>query len=208
MKILNWYSDNVIFEDDSKTIKETVSNALKSNANLSRADLIGANLSRANLSRAYLSDADLSGANLIGANLIGAYLSRAKGVLPAMSYSGLQILATQKNKLTAYKYLRSNFESPYKSGFFYELGIMKEEKDFDNDIFHLCGKGINLATLEWCIRDCGMDIDTNIFVEFEFEVCDIVALPFNSDGKFRVKKATPIRKLTKTELKKYITPIK
>jgi hypothetical protein len=77
MKILNWYSDNVIFEDDSKTIKETVSNALKSNANLSRAYLSDADLSGAYLSDADLSDADLSGANLIGANLIGANLSDA-----------------------------------------------------------------------------------------------------------------------------------
>ena len=62
-------SGELIFSDDSLSIKKTVINAISimanlSGANLSRADLSGANLSRANLSWANLSRADLSGANL------------------------------------------------------------------------------------------------------------------------------------------------
>ena len=59
MKILNRWTQAVLFEDDAKTIKETVVNANLSDANLRDADLRDANLSGANLSGADLSDADL-----------------------------------------------------------------------------------------------------------------------------------------------------
>jgi hypothetical protein len=72
MKILNRFTDEVIFECAADTIKLAVNAALESGANLS-----GANLSGANLSRANLSEANLSGANLAGANLEWAYLSEA-----------------------------------------------------------------------------------------------------------------------------------
>ena len=79
MIIKNRFTGDIIFEDESKTIKEAVENgkAYLSRANLSRADLSGANLYRANLSRADLSGANLSGANLSGANLSWANLSWA-----------------------------------------------------------------------------------------------------------------------------------
>ena len=82
MKILNSYTNKVIFENDTPTIKETVEAAVKSDANLidanlRGADLSGANLRGANLSGANLSGADLSEANLSGANLSGANLSGA-----------------------------------------------------------------------------------------------------------------------------------
>ena len=83
-------SGELIFSDDSLSIKKTVINAISimadlswadlSWANLSWADLSGANLSGANLSGANLSGANLSGANLSGANLSGANLSGAVGV--------------------------------------------------------------------------------------------------------------------------------
>ena len=72
MKILNIYTNKVIFEDDFETLRETIANAVMLGANLSGANLSGANLSGANLSDANLSDANLSCANLSGANLRGA----------------------------------------------------------------------------------------------------------------------------------------
>ena len=82
MKIINKFNNQIIFEDNSSTIKATVLNALKSEvnlwgANLSEADLSGAYLSGANLSGANLLRANLSGADLLRANLSGANLSRA-----------------------------------------------------------------------------------------------------------------------------------
>ena len=63
-------SGELIFSDDSLSIKKTVINAISI-----MADLSGANLSRANLSGANLSGADLSEADLGGADL-----SRADGI--------------------------------------------------------------------------------------------------------------------------------
>ena len=48
-----------LFEDKSRSVKETLAAAIAAGADLSDADLSRANLSRANLSRANLSDADL-----------------------------------------------------------------------------------------------------------------------------------------------------
>ena len=87
MEILHRITNAVLYEDDSKTIKECVEVAVKSGANLGSAnlgganlrgaDLRGANLSGADLSGADLSSADLGSANLGSANLSGAYLRGA-----------------------------------------------------------------------------------------------------------------------------------
>lgn len=93
MKIYNWRTNKIIYEDNSKTIKKTVENAVDEDenilyeadlegANLRGVDLSGANLEGAILYEANLQDADLRGANLQdedlrGANLKGADLYRA-----------------------------------------------------------------------------------------------------------------------------------
>ena len=70
MKILNIYTNQVIFEDDFEALRETVVNAI----------MLGANLSGANLSGADLSGANLSGANLSCAGLSCAGLSCAENI--------------------------------------------------------------------------------------------------------------------------------
>jgi hypothetical protein len=77
MQIKHRYTEAVLFEDDSATVRETLVAAVKVGANLSDANLSGAYLRGAYLSGANLSGANLSDANLIGANLSGAYLSGA-----------------------------------------------------------------------------------------------------------------------------------
>ena len=74
MEIKNRYTRQVIFSDESGTIKEALLNAIKEGVDLSEADLSRVNLSGADLSRVKLSGADLSGANLSGADLSGADL--------------------------------------------------------------------------------------------------------------------------------------
>lgn len=77
---LSWGSGRkVIFEDDSKTFKECLENAVKAGANLEgaklqEADLRGANLKGITLEAANIYQADLRGANLEGANLARADL--------------------------------------------------------------------------------------------------------------------------------------
>ena len=67
MKITRINNNEIIFKDDSETIKDCVNNAITNCA-----DLRGANLRDANLGGAYLRGADLGGAYLRGANLRGA----------------------------------------------------------------------------------------------------------------------------------------
>ena len=92
MKILNRYTNEVVFEDESETIKETVENAVKQGAsldgasltwaNLTRASLDGASLTRANLTRANLTRASLDGASLDGASLDEEKIITLKGLNP------------------------------------------------------------------------------------------------------------------------------
>ena len=155
-----------------------------SNVNLGNADLGGVNLRGANLKSANLSGADLMSANLIDADLIDADLRGAKGVNPFLICK-LKFLRDQVGKIRAYKLVNHQCEGPIKGGIVYEIGKEYIEPDFDDDEFNNCGKGINLATLDWCIREWIEGF--RIFVA-EFTRKDIVAIPHTSDGKFRVKK--------------------
>jgi uncharacterized protein YjbI with pentapeptide repeats len=73
-KILNIFTNEIICEDDSLSVKEL---AIKNKANLQGADLRGANLQKANLRGADLWEANLWGADLRGADLRGADLREA-----------------------------------------------------------------------------------------------------------------------------------
>lgn len=182
--------------------REEILNKYKKDKNLSRADLSGANLSGANLNWADLSGAKLNGADLSGAKLIGAIN------LPKEYQSCLNILKQQKGKLIAYKYLNKNWESPYQK-FTYKIGetYTCEKENEDNDERILCSKGINVATLEWCYRDNFNNIEDCIIIEVEFAVKDIIAIPYNSDGKFRVRKIKVLRQIPKEELEEYFKPL-
>ncbi len=73
MKIRNRYTGEVIFEDDAKTIRETVENAIKQKSDLRRSDLRGSDLSGSNLR-----GSDLRGSNLSWSDLRGSDLSWSK----------------------------------------------------------------------------------------------------------------------------------
>ena len=177
---------NVLFEYSKKdnTIKDTLVEAVKRGANLR-----GANLQEANL----------RGANLRGANLWGA-----KNLSPIYQ-SDLSILKYQKGKIKAFKFLEGDKSPMHEDKITYKVGktyLLKQDKcDFDEYV--LCGAGLNVATLNWCLRETGCNLDKT-YIEVEFTANDIIAIPYNSDGKFRVKKLKVIKKLTKKELEKYL----
>jgi len=166
-----------------------------------------ANLTGANLRGASLGDANLRDAYLGGANLINADLRGAKNI-PNTQKSLLSILKHQANKLKAFKYLNKNNVSPYKD-FSYEIGktysLKKEECVYD-EMIH-CGAGFNVATLDWCLVDSLHKINDYNYIEVEFDPKDIVAIPYNTNGKFRVKKMKVLRQLTIKELQEAIKPI-
>jgi len=82
IQIKHKFTESVLFEGESSSLKEAIEKAVKGGANLVRANLVGANLVganlvRANLVRANLVRANLVRANLVRANLVGANLVRA-----------------------------------------------------------------------------------------------------------------------------------
>ena len=185
----------VLFEYEciDNSIKKTLEKAINKSANLHSADLHSADLRYADLHSADLRYADLRYADLQSAkNLIKSY----QGLL--------SILKNQKNKLIAYKYLNGNI-SPYQD-FKYEIGKTYEVKEFDTDEFNECGKGLNVATLEWCLKDTNFSLDKT-YIEIEFDPKDIVAIPYFTDGKFRVKKLKVIKKVPKKQLKELLKPM-
>ena len=151
--------------------------------------------------------ADLQGADLQEADLRGADLQGAKNI-PNIYKTSLYLLKHQpKNtKLRAFKYLNGNL-SPYRN-FEYEIGKTYTVENSNDDEMILCAEGINVATLDWCLRDTDCDL-TKTYVEVEFCVKDLI-IPYNSDGKFRIRKGGKIkliRKLNKKELEEAMKPI-
>jgi len=170
-------------------------------ANLRRADLRRADLRRADLRRADLWGADLWGADLWGADLWGADLwgadLREADLLP-----NLYILKFQNGntKLRAWKYVL-NGSTVYQRSV-YEVGRIYKEKDFSEDERILCDRGLNVATLQWCLQDTSSS--EALFLEVEFYAKDIVAVPFATTGKFRVKRFKVLREITREEAEQII----
>ena len=176
-------------------IKKTDGNVIY-DENLSLKELVCKN--KADLRGANLGEADLRGADLWGANL-----GEAEN-LPSKFASDLNLLKWQSNKIIAFKYLDGQI-SPYQN-FNYEIGKEYKVDDGNSDERISCDKGINLATLEWCLKETNSDI-SKTYAVFKFDSKDILAIPYNSDGKFRVKKAIYIRNLTKKEIQEAIKPL-
>ena len=174
-------------------------------ADLTDADLTGADLAGAHLVRANLTDADLAGAHLVRANLVGAHLAGANlagvhladaylvgvfGVNPYLCTPLLMLLDQPTGAiLRAYKLVNEESEGHVNGGLKYEIGKRVEVANADTDPSKQCAAGINVATLDWCMREWqeGYRI---LLVEFRRE--DIAAVPTATDGKFRLYGCTPI----------------
>ena len=159
-------------------------------ADLRRADLYGADLYEADLRRANLYGANLRGADLYGADLRGAEYQEPL-FLP--DFYSLKLLP-QDTKLTFWKYLKDG-KSPYLN-MEYKVGKEYKFKNYDSDEHQQCGEGGNVATLMWCLKD---SLEANEFIECGFKVKDIVAIPYGTDGKFRVNKLKVLRKINREE---------
>jgi len=175
-------------------------------ADLSGAYLTGANLTGANLAGAYLAGADLTGADLAGANLTranltradlaGANLTRARGITPERC-TPLLMLLDQPGPIRAYKIVGDNNEGIYNGGLRYEVGTTLEVKNANTDPNKQCAEGINLATLDWCLRVYQPGHKVLIC---EFTAGDIACIPIATDGKFRVRKCKVIGEKDISEL--------
>ena len=212
-QIINRFDGSLIFEAEADSLKSAVkaafalkislsfANLSRANlscanlsladlscANLSCADLSCANLSLTNLSCANLSLADLSLADLSGANLFLADLSGAGGI-NKYRVTPLLFLLDQPGKIRAYKLVTSVNVGPFNGGIMYEVGKTYEVESADVNESEQCGAGINLATLDWCMKEWKKGYKILIA---EFEAKDIAVIPTATDGKFRVHRCTII----------------
>lgn len=122
------------------------------------------------------------GADLRGANLRGADLGGAKGVNP-YACTPLLMLLDQPGLIRAYKLVTADGIGPFNGGLKYEVGQSYEVADANTSPLEDCGAGINLATLDWCLREWRQGY--RILVA-EHTAADIAAIPTGTDGKYRV----------------------
>ncbi len=169
-------------------------------AYLSGADLRGANLTSADLTSAYLSGADLRGANLTSANLTSADLRGAKGINPHRC-TPLLMLYDQPGRQRAYKIVTAQgygiYRGPDNGGIKYEIGQTYSVPGANTDADMGCGAGINVATLDWCMRE--WQPGYRILV-VEFAAKDIAAIPTATDGKFRLHRCKVVAEKNLAEI--------
>ena len=101
------------------------------------------------------------------------------------------------DKIRAYKIVDENNEGIHRGGLKYNIGDTVTVDDWDDDAFVECGAGINLATLDWCLKEYR---EGHKILICEFTAKDIVAIPTATDGKFRVKKCKVIREKDITDI--------
>ena len=169
----------VLFSVETTSLKRCVEAAVKSGADLRDADLGGACLRGAYLGGAYLGDADLHGAYLDDACLRGA-----RGINKHLT-TPLYMLYDQVGKTRAYKLVTSTCTGPFYPEITYVKGKIYCVDTVSVNEDEQCGAGINLATLDWCIKHWQRGYRILIA---EFTAVDIACIPIGGDGKFRVRK--------------------
>ena len=144
------------------------------------------------LSGADLSRADLSGADLSRADLSRANLSWAYGIAPEIC-TPLLMLLDQPGPLRAYKLVNEVGVGPFNGGIKYEIGKTVEEPTANADPSKDCAAGINVATLDWCLKEWKPGYRILIV---EFDVKDIACIPTATAGKFRLRRCKVIAEKT------------
>jgi len=101
----------------------------------------------------------------------------------------LYFLLDQPGKIRAYKLVDAGLQSPIQCGgkIQYVIGQDVSVDDASTDESEQCAAGVNLATLDWCLR--WWQDGWRILIA-EFTADDIACIPMGSDGKFRVHRCT------------------
>ena len=187
IEIKNRWTGNIIFSIETGSWKLAVEAAIKGSADLSSADLRYANLRYANLRSANLRYADLRYADLRYADLRYADLRSAdlSSTIGLNKYicTPLLLLYDQPGVIRVYKLVNQRNEGPYIGGIKYEIGKEYSVDNADTNELQQCAAGINLATLDWCMKNWQQGYKILIA---EFIAADIAAIPTATDGKFRV----------------------
>ena len=120
----------------------------------------------------------------------------------------LLMLLNQPGKLRVYKVVTLKYGSPtagrYLSVVTYKPGAKVEVLNANSDVDETCGAGVNVATLDWCIREYGLSRKENqanhLIIEIECTANDIACIPTASDGKFRLHRGRVRRVVPYEEL--------
>ena len=197
---LNWASLNRANLYGASLYRASLYGANLYGANLNGANLDGANLNWASLNWANLNGASLNWANLDGASLNWANLDGAKFSEPIYLSDLYSLKQLPKDTILNYwKYIKDGKSPIQDSGKIkYEVGKTYTEKDCNNNEYENCGAGLNVATIFWCLKETVNDNDVEL-IQCQFKVSDIVAIPYWTDGKFRVSKLKVIRKISRPE---------
>lgn len=193
-----------------------------SNSNLYHADLSGSSVYECNFSGANLEEAQMmrvsgirvnfrdaqcrnavfnnaalhqsrwDGANLCHARMENTGLGDATGLSQVM-FNQLEEMRYIRGTQYAFKLVDANYDSVFAdTKIHYTVGETISVAEYDTDESNVCAPGIHVATLQWCMR-CWCPGLKILVVSFEPE--DIVAIPTNSDGVFRVKKCNVVEEL-------------
>ena len=158
-----------LYKAQAESLKGALAQAVASGANLHGADLFGA---------------DLRGADLFGANLHGT-----NGLIPER-VTPLLMLLDQPGPSRLYKLVDANLCSPIAPGnghdrIRYAVGAEYQVELPDRDPTVQCGAGINVATLDWCLKE--HQPGWRVLIA-DFVAADIACIPTATDGKLRLRR--------------------
>lgn len=157
--------------------------------------LAGKGGSRADLRNADLRNADLRGADLRDADFRDADLLCSSGIDPELT-TPLLMLLDQPGPIRAYKLVNSDGEGPFNGGITYCVGETYSVDNANTDPLIQCGSGINVATLDWCLRE---QRDGYRILIVEFTAADIACIPTATYGKFRLHRCKVVGEKLLTE---------
>ena len=99
--------------------------------------------------------------------------------------------------MVAYKLVTEDYTGPFYPSIEYLVGTEVSVEKWNDDPTQECGSGINLATLDWVIREWN---DGYRILQVECYPAEGICVPNNSDGKFRVKRCNVLKEMDLVEL--------
>jgi hypothetical protein len=164
----------------------TLTGALLRGADMRGCAALDADATAADLRGADLRDADLTRVEVLDAVFTDAKLRGCVGVNPCR-IQPLYSRRLQTGPQVAYKLVTPSGEGTFAGGIDYlealATGRVVRIPEANTDEFEACAAGINVATMVWALNEWQEGYRV---LEVAFDADDIAAIPWTSDGKFRL----------------------
>ncbi len=110
--------------------------------------------------------------------------------VPVMGGTYWVLIRYQPGNVRLFKLVDAALQSPIQATekIQYAIGESLAVGDADTDESAQCSSGINVASLDWCLREWREGWRILIV---EFTAADIAAIPVGSDGKIRLRRPAP-----------------